>query len=161
MTLYNFKDELRHGQDGEARLDKFFEGLGFAIQPANRDEERQGIDRWFTNGEGDRRSVQYKTDFMSQDTGNLAAEIISVDRPLAAGWAFTTTAAWIAYYRYVVGDILWIPTAAMQARLADWIVTYKCKPTQNKRYRTINVYPPVAEWEAIAVAKWRAEVTLD
>ena len=95
---YNFDVQLAQGESGEARLDRFF-STWFQIQPATPEEQRQGIDRWFSDRRRPRTlAVEYKTDHTAARTGNAFIETISVDSEQKAGWAFTSQADLLLYY---------------------------------------------------------------
>ncbi len=96
---YNFKSQLRLGQDGEEILDNFFYQWYSEIRFASASEENRGIDRIFFNGQ-DRKTVQYKTDFRAKETGNAYVETISRSDKVVGGWAYTSEAQWLIYFVY-------------------------------------------------------------
>ena len=67
---HNFQRQFVRGRQGEAFLDCHFSRWCY-IKPANRIQQKMGIDRVFTNKEsGERWLVEYKTDFVASRTGN-------------------------------------------------------------------------------------------
>lgn len=93
--VYNFQEQLKIGQEGEAFLDSFFRGKGVQVEVVDDlDTQRRGIDRYF-HIEGKTFSVEYKTDHTAARTGNAFLEM-AVDKK--AGWVQRTEADFIAYY---------------------------------------------------------------
>jgi len=91
--IYGFKEQLRIGKEGEAKLDKFFkEVIGFTIEPVTKEEEiASGFDRKFIKD--DRQCyIEYKTDDKAKTTGNLFIETLSNSNNGKLGWVLTSKA---------------------------------------------------------------------
>ena len=103
---FDFGEQLRIGKKYESILDKYF-SRWYEIKPVTLDEERSlGIDRRFIRPDKSIVSVEYKTDFVAQHTGNIFIEIAVVQNSGTSvlGWALKTKADFICYY--VVPDTI-------------------------------------------------------
>ncbi len=77
--MYAFKAQLTKGEQSEAELDTYF-AQWYDIQPLDRAQQRQGIDRIFTRkNNGLVFTIEYKTDWMAAKTPNAFVETVSVD----------------------------------------------------------------------------------
>lgn len=140
---YNFNAQVKQGKKGEALLDEYYSEW-CEITRANGDQERKGIDRFYvTYASGRHWSIQYKTDFMSQRTGNMFVETVSVDTTDTPGWAYTCTAKALIWLRYYEGEMLVIQPEALRHYLPEWKQKYRIVPVQNEDYRTIGVLVPL------------------
>ena len=76
MPTYDFEKQFEIGTQHEQILDEYFQRY-FWVEPASRQEQRQGIDRWFQAPDGSWMSVEYKADMTAGRTGNAFIETIS------------------------------------------------------------------------------------
>ena len=114
MTTHDFRTQLADGAKGEVFLDGLF-GEQYDINTATQAEQRQGIDRWFTNRQtGERKAVEYKTDHRAFDTGNAFVETISVDTNGKRGWDYTSRADILIYYLPEGGLVYILPMAKLR-----------------------------------------------
>lgn len=98
MTAYRFKDSHRSGVRGEQTLDAAFSPR-FEIQSATAEQQRQGIDRIYTDREtGESFTVEIKSDWTAVRTGRAFIETVSVDRENKPGWAYTSQADILLYF---------------------------------------------------------------
>ena len=151
MKPYDFQQQLAIGAQGEAFLDQFFAGR-YVITPATDAEQRLGIDRHFVNrATNNAFTVEYKTDAIARKTHNAFIETISVDARGKSGWAYTSTAEFLAYY--VPGDelIYVMRFADLRKRLADWALRYPVKSALNEGYKTTGLLVPLHELEVCAM----------
>jgi hypothetical protein len=151
MTTYDFQTQLRKGEAAERLLDQHF-AAWFDIEPASRDEQRRGIDRWFTGKRtGQRIAVEMKTDFHAARTGNAFVETVSVDGA-KQGWAFTSSAAWLLYYCPGFGgeQVYMVRFQSLRERLTQWVSRWPEKTVQNDGYFTRGVLVPLREFERAA-----------
>lgn len=148
MTAYDFQTQLRKGEAAERELDARF-AEWFEIAPASADEQRQGIDRWFTGKRtGMRRAVEIKTDFRAAQTGNSFIETVSVGGQ-RAGWAYTSQADWLLYY--VPRDrVVMLRLTGVRIELAQWVNRWPEVTVQNDGYVTRGVVLPLRELERAA-----------
>lgn len=148
---YNFGDQKARGDVGEQFLDRLFAGI-FEIRPATRKEQRQGIDRIFTNRQtGDCLKVEYKTDYRATQTGNAFVETVSVDTTGKRGWAYTSQADYLNYY--LPGDLIYIIAfAALHREMPRWEQEYPTRPVQNNGNATYGILVPLCEFEELAEA---------
>lgn len=148
---YNFDAQFRQGTAGEQYLDGLF-GEQFDIQPATREQQRQGIDRIFRNRRtGKTLTVEYKTDWTASKTGNAFVETLSADKDRKAGWALTSQADYLVYC--VPGDgaaIYIIPMQRIRAKLFDWSLACEERKIKNEGYNTVGLLVPLCEFERIA-----------
>lgn len=143
---YGFKEQLLKGKEGEARLDTYFSKWYF-VSPVTMDLERKGIDRKFKRG-SIVTYAEYKTDSLTQKTGNIFVETISVDTLGRLGWAWTCTADLLMYLAlpntlYVVN-----PTKVREC-IEVWQKAYGVRSVKNKGYKSVGIPVPVREFSKI------------
>jgi hypothetical protein len=144
---YTFEKQLAQGEQAETRLDAFF-ARWYDIQPVCRQDQRRGIDRFFTHKEtGARVAVEYKTDWTASKTGNAFVETISVDTTDKPGWAFTSQADYLMYY--LPGDLLIyvFKFSTIRRLLPRWQRDYPTRRIPNQGYCTHGLLVPLAEFE--------------
>lgn len=149
---YHFTDQLDKGKQAESQLDAHFADV-CDIRPATDEEQRRGIDRWFTNRQTGRVvSVEYKTDWTAARTGNAFIETTSVDTAHKAGWAYTCEAEWLLYFCPGTGgeQAYWVNLYALRRALARWVNQYPARTIPNDGYNTVGVLVPLAEMEQVA-----------
>lgn len=147
---YDFKTQLHCGQTHEHFLDEFF-NRWFVIADATRDQQRQGIDRMFTDKDtGAIHAVEYKADTTASRTGNAFVETISVDTANKLGWAYTSMADWLFYYLPKDGLIYFFEFAKLRRHLPRWTKQYPARSIPNNGYKTVGLLVPLAEFEAHA-----------
>jgi hypothetical protein len=149
MTTYDYQTQLARGEAAERTLDEHFSEW-FAIEHAGFDDQRHGIDRWYTDlATGARFSVEYKTDWRAVRTSNAFVEI---DSGAYRGWVHTTQADKIFYYvPGEGGELIYILTPAMlRALLPEWMTQYKRGKVPNNGYTTVGLLVPLAVFEAIS-----------
>lgn len=149
---YSFRKQLRDGKKHERFLDDYY-STHFHIEPADREEERRGIDRWFTDRRnGNTYSIQYKADTTAARTGNAFVETVSVDAKNIPGWVHTCEADFIIYYVVGRGPAYVIRPADIRKRLKQWEVRFESRSIPNHDYNTIGLLVPLDEFERIAHA---------
>ena len=75
--LYEMETQLATGKVGEDAIVRTFSPM-FEIEESTRNEQRQGIDFWFTHRTTSARtSVEVKTDWVAEKTGNAFIETVS------------------------------------------------------------------------------------
>ena len=149
-TPYNFNDQLAHGEQGEAFLDRFF-AQWFHVTPATPEEQRQGIDRHFSHLKSHEHfTVECKTDSTAARTGNAFIETISVDTEQKAGWAFTSQANRLLYYVPGKHVVFILEMTAIRARLPFWLQAYEVRQVPNNGYHTHGLLVPLEELERCA-----------
>lgn len=149
---YQFTTQLAEGITGEDHLDQKF-AAWYTITPATRGEQRQGIDRWFTRRtNGEKISVEYKTDRTAGRTGNAFIETVSVDTAHKPGWAYTSQARYLIYHIPDPEATYILPMATIRYRIDTWRKTYPERRIPNDGYHTVGTLVPLDELEKIAVA---------
>lgn len=153
--MYDFSERLKFGEKHERFLDGYFND-NFTIRDASQADQRRGIDRYFTDRRnGKTYSIQYKSDETAARTGNAFVETVSVDTNNTPGWAHTCQADFIVYYVVGRGPAYVVRPSAIKKKLTDWAKKYPCRSIPNKghgrkRYNTIGLLVPLAEFERIA-----------
>lgn len=154
-VTYDFKEQLAEGQAYERRLDAHFRQFAIEIRPATMDEQRQGIDRFFTHRRtGKVDAMEYKADSLAGKTGNAFIETISVDTTNKPGWAVASKARYLVYMVTEPETIYLIDMRALHLALPVWKARYRTTSAQNNGYRTHGVLVPLLELEKIAIAVW-------
>lgn len=151
MSQQRFFDERRMaGEAGEAELDAYF-ARRYRIEPASEAEQRQEIDRWYTNPRtGHRFSVEYKTDDRAGETGNAFVETLSNVEWDVPGWAHTSAAEFLIYRVTFPETIYIIRFEALRAELPRWAKSYRHAETKNPKFTTRGVLVPLDEFERCA-----------
>lgn len=150
MTVFNFQRQLAEGERGEKFLDNFFAPV-FDIRAASREQQRQGIDRIFTERKSRRSlTVEYKTDARAGTTGNAFVETESVSAGHKPGWALSSRADYLVYYIPEPATVYIIRMATLRRRLPHWKGRYPERRVSNIGYETTGVLVPLAEFEIIA-----------
>lgn len=148
---YEFQKQLAEGMSGEEYLDGKF-AAWYTITPATRGEQRQGIDRWFIRkSDGERFSVEYKTDRTAGRTGNAFVETVSVDTAHRPGWAYTSKARYLVYYIPEPETTYILPMAHIRFHVDTWRKTYPERRIPNGSYQTVGVLVPLDVFERFAV----------
>jgi hypothetical protein len=146
MSVYDFDQQMKQGDAGEGFLDQYFASKGYTIQPATRDQQRQGIDREFTSPRTGKLSlVEYKTDHTAARTGNAFIETVSVDVAGKMGWALTSQADILIYYIPPAHTIYVLPFMALHWEMPRWLRDYPPRQAQNNGYVTHGIIIPLTE----------------
>ena len=154
-VTYDFKEQLAEGQAYERRLDQHFSQFNIEIRPATMDEQRQGIDRYFTHRTtGKVDAMEYKADSLAGRTVNAFIETISVDTTGKPGWAVASKARYLVYLVTEPETIYLIDMRALHVALPVWKARYPVRQAQNFGYRTHGVLVPLHELERISIAVW-------
>lgn len=145
-AMHRWQEKLNEGKHFEAILDTYFQGKDFLIEPVGLEEDKRGIDRWFTSPKTNSRfSVQYKADSRASETGNICIETVSVDAPnLKRGWIHTSQADYLAYFLPPENLIYLCRFSDVKARLPQWARTCKRGLAQNNGYVTVSILVPRA-----------------
>lgn len=150
MTVaYDFTEQKKSGASGERYLDDFF-SRWYAITPATEAQQRQGIDRHFTQrASGNISTVEYKTDWTAAHTGNAFIELISVDCRFVVGWAYSSCAD-ILLYLVPAAAIYVIRFAQLRLQLPFWTRRYEMRSVQNEGYRARGILVPLVDLAKVA-----------
>jgi hypothetical protein len=149
---YDFDEQMQQGDVGEAFLDAYFAAKGYTIRAATRDEQRQGIDRFFTSPKtGKITRVEYKTDTTAARTGNAFIETVSVDATGKMGWSLTSQAEMLIYYIPPLNRIYLMPFISLHWELPRWLRDFPPRQAQNDGYATHGIIIPLAEFERLAL----------
>ena len=149
---YSFKKQFNFGRKQEKYLDELFMGK-FNIRPANRAQERNGIDRIFTEiSTGKIFTIQYKADKTAAHTGNAFVETVSVDTQNAPGWAVSCQADFIIYYIVDIGPAYVLRPRDIRKNLKMWQGKYDERRIPNRGYHTVGLLVPLREFENLSVA---------
>ena len=149
-TCYKFDEQLKIGKEYEDILDSYYSEW-YNITPVSSDMQKIGIDRIFREvaRSGFQYSVEYKSDFWGQKTGNAFVEIISIDSSKTPGWAFTMCAQILVYYIPELGKAYRMYATDLKHAVRVWAKNplYKQKPSHNKGYDTIGICVPLLEFK--------------
>ena len=152
--MHKFIDDLPQGELEEKNLDRFFIELWHVgIQPATKEQQRDGIDRVWTTPDERRFSVEYKADWKAAETGNAFIEVVSVDKDGKPGWAYTSLAQYLIYYIPPWKRVYICPMTMIKERLLDWVGRYPHKVIPNEgrnaeNYNTVGVPVPLDVFES-------------
>lgn len=150
---YDFQTQLRQGQQGEDDLDQFFADR-YAIDQASYDQQRQGIDRIFTDlATLLPITVEYKSDRTASRTGNAFVETVSVenDQGSKGGWALSSQAEFLLYYLPDDRLVYVLRMARLRGRLERWGQRCRTRRIPNEGYCSVGLLVPLDEFERIAV----------
>jgi hypothetical protein len=154
---YSFNQQLCHGEHGEEFLDHYF-SRWFYIEPANPEEQRLGIDRFFmSRNQKHRLAVEYKTDETASRTGNAFIEVVSVDSSGKAGWAYTSQADYLLYYVPPRAFIYMLKMADIRERLSLWHQKYPLRRIPNNGYFSHGLLVPLRDLERYAEGVFNAD----
>lgn len=141
---YDFREQLNEGKKGEWVMDKYHAPL-YHVKKVDMELERVGIDRiYITKATGMQYHVEIKTDFMSQDTGNIVVETVSVDTDNKIGWGYTSQADVIIFYLWYLQEILYFNPALIKSRLDWWQKTFRNVRIKNNDYFTHGILLPLS-----------------
>jgi hypothetical protein len=147
QKTYSFKDQLSKGEEYERKLDEYF-SYWYNIEPVDIDGQRQGIDRIFRNN--DRIiAVEYKTDFLTQNTGNVFIETMSVTEMGRYGWAWTCKAD-ILVYLCIPETIFLANPYDIRDHIPLWTSVYGVRMVKNKSYHSQGIPLPIKEFAKVA-----------
>ncbi|MDQ3562708.1 MAG: hypothetical protein M3436_00735 [Pseudomonadota bacterium] len=150
---HSFQAKLRQGEAVERDLDEHFSER-YSIRRVSMDDQRNGIDRVFTDREsGERFRVEYKADWRATDTGNAFIGTVSVDTTGVQGWALTSQADWVVYALPPLRKYLLIRLAELRAALTEWCENYPTAGAKNRDYTTHGVLVPLMEFAKLAHAE--------
>lgn len=147
--MFDFQKQLTIGETFEQVLDEHFR-LRYFVHPVARDEQRQGIDRWFASLDGGKISVEYKSDSRAHQTGNAFIETVSVDTRDIPGWVYTSKADVLVYYLPVPRTYYMIDFVALREQLPAWEQRYRQVKVKNSDYYTMGLLVPLIELVEIA-----------
>ncbi len=145
------QEQLSKGEEAELLLDNHFSDR-FLIQPATREQQRQGIDRIFTLRTTHKSyPIEYKTDWTAGRTGNAFIETVSVDTMNILGWVYTSQAEWLLYYVPAREVIYILRFSALRERIEHWIEEYGPeKAIPNDGYFTRGIVVPLEKVQECA-----------
>jgi hypothetical protein len=146
--MYEFGKQLGKGEAAERFLDAHYSRF-FSIKKASRDEQRQGIDRFFEK-EGESWPIEYKADWTASRTGNAFVETVSVDTTGKLGWAYTSSAKWLLYFLPDDGLVYVVEMTKLKGCLEGWKEKCKTVTVQNRTYSTHGLLVPLDLFEQIA-----------
>lgn len=151
---YNMRDQLEVGRKGERELDGHF-GRWWLIEKASRQEQLRQIDRHWRSRRVPalRRSVEYKTDGIADDTGNAFIEVVSVDASARAGWALISAADLLLYYLWRSKTFFLAPMPVVRTHVPIWLMKHGLagRKTPNEGYNTRGICVPLSEWRAVCI----------
>lgn len=148
-VVHQFSDRFKRGEAVARDLDEHF-AERYSIRKALMKEQRTGIDRVFTDADGEVFGVEYKADWRATETGNVFVETVSVDTQRVDGWAYTSQADWLVYAfpqerRYVL-----VRLAELREKLPEWLRIFPRGKARNATYHTHGVLVPLAEFASLA-----------
>lgn len=148
--LYEMATQLATGKAGEDVIVRTFSPI-FEIEESTRNDQRQGIDFWFTNRKTRHRtSVEVKTDWMAEKTGNAFVETVSVQKDgaeaLAKGWIYTSKADRLIYLLPASGIAHVFRFEALRKMLPGWIEAYPSRKAKNPGYTGAGILVPLSEF---------------
>lgn len=151
MPEYDFKKDLGIGKLGEQALDSYLEEQGWGVQPMPLWVDKLGVDRIITSQiTGERRSVEYKSEWKGGETGNACIEIIEVTnkRP---GWGFTSIAQQLLIWVPMRAMLLWLNFLVMRSHLNGWLLECPRRDIINSGWTNVGILVPLPDLINIAV----------
>lgn len=164
-TVHAFDKSFESNKHFEAELDKHFLPA-YDIEPATREQERLGIDRFFEHRTtGVCYSVEYKTDHKTHETGNVFIETMSVDTAGRRGWAFTSTAQVLVYFIPGEEYAMRADMTEVKRGLPEWSGYPEAQAMNRGRsgdyYRTLGLLVPVDVFGRVCEAIHDVSAPLD
>ena len=156
MTVYTFPEQLEKGEAYEAILDTFFSSQ-YDIEEATWEQQHMGIDRLFTSKKrGIRASIEYKTDFVAQRTGNVFIEVED-DETNPCGWASSSTAQILVYFIPEMNVIFMVDMLKIKLDIDLLCVKYGFKTVKNPTYNILGAPVPIDKFREYAISEitWR------
>lgn len=150
---YSFKRQLAIGLAGEAILDKYFSDQ-YLITSAKKSEQKVGIDRRFQHKvTGTKITIEYKTDYQAQKTGNAFVETTSFSRQehQVLGWAYTCKADWIVYFCYHLNKAYLVDPIYLRNILRVWELLYPEKRILNEGWIIAGIPVPLCKFRLAAI----------
>lgn len=155
---YDFDTQKALGKQGERILDRLL-AQWYDIEQLPLDIERQaGADRLFIRPDGSQVLVEYKTDYMAHETGNLVIETVSVDTFGVDGWAVSSHAEMLVTLVYYLGLVLVVEMDTLRAKLSEWSEKYRKVAIKNDGYSTIGLVVPLEVYKDITIAQLHTTV---
>ena len=156
MTVYYFEAQLEKGEEYEGILDTFFSSQ-YDIEEATFEQQHLGIDRLFTSKKrGVRASVEYKTDFIAQKTGNVFIEAMDGDSE-PRGWASSSTAQILVYFIPEMNVIFMADMLKIKLDIDFLCVKYGIRTVKNPTYNILGAPIPIDKFREYVISEitWR------
>lgn len=148
---YSFTERFSVGERGEKELDRYLQSAPEVQElrhfPAL---ERMGIDRIALLRTGERISIEYKTDLVAGNTGNVFVETMSNKDRGVHGWAETSLAQLLLYYIPTKGLLLHVEMLRVRRMLAAWEKEFGRKVVKNTNWTGEGVLVPLDRFSKLA-----------
>ena len=157
MTVYSFDGQLEKGKEHEAILDAFFSSQ-YEISEVPSSLQQLGMDRIFVSKKsGVKASVEYKTDFIAQNTGNVFIETESVDNLGGPGWAFSSMSQILIYFIPEANIIFMADMLKLKLDIDFLCVNYGIKSVKNETYTMLGTPVPIDKFREYVIKEitWR------
>jgi len=153
-VVYNFNEQLKHGDKGEAELDRYFEKF-YIISKVSAALQKQGIDRIFIDDFGSNFFVEYKTDYVGDKSGNAFIETVSVSSVTSTrlGWIHTSKAHWIIYYLAKSRIAYVLSPPKLRPLLDEWHQKYPKRCILNQGWHTEGLLVPLSIIQKLAATQ--------
>jgi hypothetical protein len=148
---HTFAAQYEQGKQAEQLLDRHF-ARWYKIQTIPLSTERaEGYDRLYIRRH-DRQpfKVEYKTDWVAAETGNVFIETISVYEERKPGWMYTSQADVLIYFIPPRGEIHIVKMPLLRMIFPSWKTRYKETFAMNEGYRTYGVLVPLKQFTRFA-----------
>ena len=161
-AVHSFQEKHEEGKKVEKACRDLL-GWGFPTTPADRGEQRRGIDFWVILGSctwvpGARLPLEVKADFKAAETGKAFIETVSVmqyGEVQKLGWVHTCQSPFILFCVPAPGKfdfmIHVLRTSDLRAQLPAWEEAYGKGRALNKAYGSDGVLLPLPELARVAV----------
>lgn len=148
-TIYDFDTQLKIGEHYEGVLDSYFKKR-FDIFPVSDAAQRMGLDRiWIDKVTGQRWSVEYKTDKLAHNTGNVFMETVSRDAHNISGWIHTSIAQIVVYYVPGLGKAYCMYMTKLRELMRIWEGRYKTGSANNGSFSSVGVLVPIVVFGSV------------
>jgi hypothetical protein len=151
VTVYSFSQQLSKGKQSESMLDDYFRKWYTVENVPIEFEKKLHYDRLFIRPDGSQITVEYKTDYMGHQTGNLIVEIVSNDKYDVPGWAYSCRADMLVWWVTGSHELLGVSPAAIREKLPEWESVYRRVSIKNEGYNTIGIAVPIVVFKSICL----------
>ena len=128
--MRTFKEQLKVGTKYEHKIDKFIEReWGVIPEQVTMELQWLGIDRILQLENGGRSSIEYKSDLW--DNGNMFIETVADDKRSIPGWAYTSIANYLIYYKVKCKKLYLFDMQEFKRGFPDWIKGLEEKEVKN------------------------------
>ena len=159
--VYEFRQELARGHDGEHRVARWLMSHGYGVEMVDDlDRQKLGVDLVVSPPFPPSYTVEVKTDYLAHRTGNAFIEYVQNDTGTARqgglGWVVTCRADWLLYLVAETGDAYWLRPRDVYRAFWSWWRRRDIRKhfAQNAAgYRTHGLCVPLSELSILSASE--------